>query len=96
MRSITITARAAADLLEIWEYIAERNPPAADRMVQRLEGACRKIAELPGTGHRRRDVSDKRYRFWPVRPFLIAYQFDSESVCVIRVLHGRRKFRGLL
>ena len=32
-----------------------------------------------GKGHTRRDVRDPRYRFWTVRPYVIAYSFDDEA-----------------
>ena len=46
-------------------------------------------------GHTRRDVRDSRYRFWAVRPYVIAYASDDESLTITRVVHGRRNFRLL-
>ncbi|WP_333876336.1 type II toxin-antitoxin system RelE/ParE family toxin [Methylobacter sp.] len=45
MSVIYRTAQAEEDLIEIWIYIAQDNPSAADRVLddieQRFHGACR-------------------------------------------------------
>jgi plasmid stabilization system protein ParE len=87
--------QARVDLLEIWHYIAPHNMSAATRMVDNLEAAIRGLAEMPGKGHARRDVTDPRYRFWAVRPYVIDYHYDDGSLTVVRVVHGARNFRRL-
>jgi toxin ParE1/3/4 len=87
--------QARLDLLEVWHYIAPHDAPAATRVLDRIEAAIRGLAELPGKGHTRNDVADARYRFWSVRPYVIAYRFDDATLTVIRVIHGGRDFRGL-
>jgi plasmid stabilization system protein ParE len=39
-----LTRRARLVLIEIADYIAERNPDAADRLIERLVAAC----DMPG------------------------------------------------
>lgn len=75
MRDVRFTPQARRDLLEIWEYIAKDSLDAADRVASAIEDAVRLLAELPGIGHTRTDVSDPRYRFWRVYSYLIAYRF---------------------
>ncbi len=93
MRRVLASPAAVRDLEDIWDYIAERNPGAADRLIDRIQKVLPKLASLPGMGHQRADVSDPRYRFWVVRPYLIAYRFDESSLTVVRVIHGRRNVR---
>ena len=95
MRKILMRPQARLDLLEIWHYIAPHNMSTATRMVESLEAAIRGIAEMPGKGHTRRDVTDARYRFWSVRPYVIGYHYDDALLTVVRVVHGARNFRHL-
>jgi len=62
-----------ADMEEIWEFYAERNPETAGDLLADLILGMRAIAASPGIGHRRRDLTDKPLRFWSVRGHLIVY-----------------------
>ena len=93
MGRIFVSPVAARDLLRIWEYISERNEPTADRVMDRIEAVLPRLAEMPGIGHRRGDAHDARYRFWAVRPFLIAYRYGKDTLTIVRVLHGRQDVR---
>jgi antitoxin ParD1/3/4/toxin ParE1/3/4 len=95
MRKLLIQPQARLDLLEIWHYIAENSPEAATRVTDKIESAIRGLAEMPGKGHRRADVTDPQYRFWSVYSYVIAYRFDDESLTVVRVVHGSRNLRRL-
>lgn len=50
---------------------------------------------MPGMGHLRADVKGRRYRFWTVRPYVIADRFDAATLTVVRVVHGARDFRRI-
>jgi plasmid stabilization system protein ParE len=81
MNRYTVLGRARQHLFDIWEYTAKtRGLDAADRMRDRIEAAFTKLGDSPGIGHWREDLLDRRYRFWLVHPFLIAYS------CVHRIL----------
>jgi len=95
VKRYVITPRASADLDEIWNYIARDNLTAADRVEEKLFAAMAKLAEMPGLGHTRRDVTDPRYRFWRVYSYLIAYRLDTDPLQIIRVISGRRDIARL-
>ena len=95
MRRIVFSAQARRDMWEIWEYIAEANIPAADRLADKIQELTRLLATMPGGGHVRLDVDDNRYRFWTVKPYVIAYRYTSRTLTVVRVLHGARDFRQI-
>jgi plasmid stabilization system protein ParE len=40
-------------------------------------------------------VEDKRYRFWVVGSYVIAYRVEETELLVVRVIHGARDFRRL-
>lgn len=85
-----LTPEAEGDVLEIWQFIAEDNLVAADRVVERLFNEFRTLAEMPGKGHFRQDLLDERYRFWPVWSYLIVYRWETKPLQVISVVHGAR------
>lgn len=89
-----LSPQANMDIEAICDYMAESDPAAADRLEDRIHDALKLLAELPGMGHRRQDVSDPRYRFWSVGKYVIAYRHEEELI-VVRVLHGAREFRKL-
>jgi plasmid stabilization system protein ParE len=95
MRVIVFSTQARKDLADAWDYIAAHNINAADRLVDRVEADVRKLADMPGMGHRRRDVNDVRLLFWAVHPYLIVYRFTRRTVYILRVVHGARDLRKI-
>ncbi len=94
--SFALTRTASSDLEEIWEFIANDNPDAADRLLDELEAAMVEAARRPGAGHRREDLTQAKVRFWRVRSYLIVYDPDSRPVTILRVLSGFRDIANLL
>jgi plasmid stabilization system protein ParE len=87
-------ARAAErDLQDITDHIAHDDAAAARRVLDRLIHACRHLAAHPGMGHRRVDLTDEDFRFWPVHNFLIVYDPTLDPLVVVRILHGLRDVR---
>lgn len=82
--------KALTDLDEIWEYIAEDSPDAADRVIGEIHETIRGLVPFPHQGHRRPDLSSRPLRVQTVRDFLIVYAPDEKPLLVIAVLHGRR------
>jgi plasmid stabilization system protein ParE len=95
MRKLLIRPQARLDLLEIWHHLAEHSVPRANAIAERLELGIRDLLSMPGKGHRRNDVSDPRYRFWAVHPWIVVYRYDHETLTVVRVVHGARNLRQL-
>ncbi|HMO26777.1 MAG TPA: type II toxin-antitoxin system RelE/ParE family toxin [Tepidisphaeraceae bacterium] len=97
MNPLTVQYLPAAwdDLRNIFDHIAESSPQNAHRVIDAVESAVASLSRMPGMGHRRRDVSDARYRFWTVHSFVIAFRFDETKLVIVRVVHGARDFRRL-
>lgn len=96
MKRFLISPEAADNIKEIWEFIAEDNVSAAGRVRQELLDAIRGLAEMPGKGHKREDLTDKAVRFWRVRSYLIVYKPDTDPLEIVAVLHGARDIPKLL
>ena len=95
MRRILIQPQARVDLLEIWHYIAPQSISAADKVIEKLKEGIDGLAQMPGKGHQRADVRNRRYRFWSVYSYVIGYLYDEETISIARVVHGHRNFRRL-
>lgn len=93
MKEYCLTPAAEDDLFEIWSFIANDNPTAADKLESDFFNAFKKLADKPDLGHFRRDLTDKPVRFFPVRgTYLVVYDPDpaSQPLVIIRLLHGAR------
>lgn len=84
---------AFADLDQIWEYIAERNLDAADRVIADIFDALRVLVASPHIGPRRPDLTSRPLRFKLVRDYLIAYAPDERPLWIVAVLHTSRNPR---
>ena len=92
-----LSSLAADDLDQILAYVLEHSGPVrAQHVADRLEDAFLKLADRPGMGHTRADLTAEPVRFWPVWSYLIVYQLDSHPLAVVRVLHGARDLPVLL
>jgi toxin ParE1/3/4 len=84
---------AFADLDDIRDYIAQKNPDAADRVISEIFDGLRALVPFPHQGHRRPDLTSHPLRFMLVREYLIAYAPDENPLWVIAVFHARRNPR---
>ena len=80
---------AERDLDDIWLTIARDNPAAADRVIDDIEVAERRLAEYPELG-RARDELLPGVRSWVAGAYLLFYRVETSALVVIRVLHGAR------
>lgn len=54
------------------------------------------LAQSPGLGHTRDDLTSLPLRFWPVFSYLIVYDPARRPIEIVRVLHGARDLRRIL
>ena len=89
MASFKRTAEAENDLLSIWQYIAEDNAQAENRLLLSIDEKCELLADNPKLGAARPDIAPD-LRYFSVGSYLILYREISNSVEIVRVLHGAR------
>ena len=80
---------AKADIVEIWAYIAEDNPAAADRLIDRFGDIFQRILDQPMMG-KSTDELGEGLRFFPTGSYLIFYRCVGGDIEIARVLHGAR------
>ena len=89
MPRVTRRPLAEADVLEIWDYIADDGIAAADRWVDRLDKQFRVLAMQPMMG-RARDELAPGVRSFPFGRHGVFYLPLDGGIDVVRVLHGAR------
>ncbi len=96
MNRCLFTPLALQDLIDIHDHIAADNPEAALRLVERLDQRCEGLADMPGMGRRRDDLSPT-LRSVPEGSYVLFYRPlpDGSGVEILRVLHGARDLPSL-
>ena len=84
---------AAVDLGEIWDFIAQDNLDAADKVIADILASIDALVPFPHQGHKRPDLTSRPLRFTVVREYLIAYAPEEKPLWVVAVMHGRRSPR---
>jgi toxin ParE1/3/4 len=82
---------ALSDLDEAGEFIAQDNPEASSRVLKRIWDAVQILADHPHSGRAGR-VPGTRELVIAGTPFIIPYRVVEDTVQVLRVLHGKRKW----
>jgi toxin ParE1/3/4 len=95
MPRVTRPPIVESDLLEIWLYIAEDNPTAADKLLDSIDDACQLLAKSPNAGRARPELGPE-VRSHAVGRYVIYYRKSREGIELIRVLSGYRDLAGLL
>ncbi|HEV3026169.1 MAG TPA: type II toxin-antitoxin system RelE/ParE family toxin, partial [Planctomycetota bacterium] len=89
MKEARLSVQARADLEEIWLFIAEDSPDAADRFIDRILGTCQRLAHSPRIGRSREDLASG-IRSFRVDKYIIFYRAAKSGIEVARVLSGYR------
>ena len=93
-----IARRAVADLEEIAEYIGQRNPSAADRVIDVLFRSFAQLADNPDYGISLDELRSNLRMFQPSKPaakYLVFYYFVPDGVMISAVIHSARDWIGL-
>lgn len=85
--SILRSARARADLIEIWGFIANDNQAAADHMLDRFEQILSTLAQNPLMGRARPELAQD-LRSFPVGSYVLFYRPEPDGILLVRVLSG--------
>lgn len=87
------TERARVDLIEIGEFIVADSPAAAQRWIEKLLIAGKRIGAAPLAGRRVPELSRDDVREVLVRNYRIVYRVHLKRVDVLTVLEGHRRLR---
>ena len=85
------TGAARRDLAAAAEYLQERSPQGARRMIHRIHEAAQLLEERPRAGKVGRE-DGTRELVVSRTPYLLVYEFGGHSVEVLRLLHGSQQW----
>jgi plasmid stabilization system protein ParE len=85
------TDGARLDFLEAIRFIAEDNPPAAQRIRDRIVEALERLTVFPRAGRPGRVVGTREL---PIvgTPFIAVYAVEADMVRILLLLHGARRY----
>jgi toxin ParE1/3/4 len=92
-----LALQAAADLDDIWYYVAIESGSAevADRFVDSITERFLLLAGHSYLGRPRDDDFGIGLRSFPVGEYVIVYIVEGNDVLILRVAHGRRDMEDL-
>ena len=85
------TLPAVEQLREIFEYIADDNPAAAARTVERIRLSIRQTSRMPYAGRMGR-VGGTREVIVPGTSYIVAYRILEDAIHVLAILHGAQQW----
>ncbi|MEF0938616.1 type II toxin-antitoxin system RelE/ParE family toxin [Rhizobium sp. BR 362] len=83
--------RALSRLDHIGRYIAEKNPDAANRVVQRIVSAVNSLCDFPAQGKVGR-IASTRELVLADFPYIIVYRATDETLQVLTVMHTSQRW----
>ena len=89
MARVTRRPLAAADILDIWDHIAEDSLDQADRWIDKLDEKFGILATQPLMGRAREELAAD-LRSFPFGRYVIFYMPVQDGIDVVRVLHSAR------
>jgi addiction module RelE/StbE family toxin len=95
VQALYYTDQAQQDLLEAWLFIAQDNPSAADKLLDRIQDATLRLCDHPMLGRARPELSDRVRSLVTDTPYTLFYVADKQKITVIRVLHHARDVRAV-
>jgi antitoxin ParD1/3/4/toxin ParE1/3/4 len=86
-----LSPEAQGDIEDIRKYLVKEGGAALARYVLgEIRQALRFLAETPGAGHARDDLTDEPVKFWSVFSYLIIYDPATQPLGIARILHASR------
>jgi plasmid stabilization system protein ParE len=91
-----VAPEAEDDIKQIWRYLlGQAGLAVANRIQGELVDAFEGLADVPGKGHRRPDLTSRDVFFFSVYQYMIVYR-RAARIEIAAVLHGKRDVRRLL
>ena len=87
---VTLTPSALGDVERLYQFLRDKNPAAADRMLTAIKVTIARLSTMPLVG---RPLPETVLRALVVRfgkgGYVCVYEVTGRSVLVARVFHGR-------
>ncbi len=88
---VLFAPEAKQDLDDIFDHILQENPDMASVVLGRISERILSLIEAPHQGRPGR-VAGTRELVVPKTPFIVPYQITGNTVEILRVYHGARRW----
>jgi toxin ParE1/3/4 len=85
------TFAAADDLQDIANYLFEKTPENAARLIREIYGAPSSLKTLPNRGRVGKKPGTRELVMASL-PYVIVYQVRGQTVSIVRILHGSQEW----
>ena len=89
MAKVIWSNKAIAEFAAIFRFTEERSPASAAHLEERIRAATLQLEAFPESGRPSRRYGEAR-REIVVRPYLLVYYTEHESVFIVAITHGAR------
>jgi plasmid stabilization system protein ParE len=83
------TPRAAFDLRRLHNFLADKNPRAADKILQVLARGPDRLKDFPRMGMRLEQFDEGEVRRIILGDYEMRYEIDGETIWILQVWHCR-------
>jgi plasmid stabilization system protein ParE len=96
MTGFILAPEAVEDVFEIWQYLHRREGlELANRVENELYDDFARLADMPGQGHARSDLTSHAVLFFALYANMIVYR-PEQPLEIVRMLHGKRELKRVL
>lgn len=88
---IVLSPQARADLIAIFDYIADDNPAAAVRTTDRILQSVYMLSTFPEMG-RTGIMPETRELSLPCLSYRVVYRLETHQIRILRIVHTRRQW----
>ncbi|HRO04381.1 MAG TPA: type II toxin-antitoxin system RelE/ParE family toxin [Terricaulis sp.] len=88
-RELRWSKAARRDLLEIWAWRGRELPERGDRVLDRIEAACMRLARFPELGPPYPRMAPEARKL-SIDGYLAFYRVDADAIFIVRVVDQRR------
>ena len=92
---VRFSDRAAADMEEIWGFVAEGSERSASKLMLEIRSAVERVVPFPDSKPLAHRVARPRVRRINVRTWAVFYESDGDCIVVVRVVHAGRNLPRL-
>jgi toxin ParE1/3/4 len=94
MRIHVISRRAGLDVVEIVDFLSDRELASGERFLQQFTEKCRSLTNFPLIGKSYPELQDG-LRGVVLNRYIIFYTVTDEAVIIVRVLRGDRDLKSV-
>lgn len=84
---LQFTYRALHDLKRLRRFIADKNPPAAQRMSQRLRHSITSLLDNPKVGRQLEELTGVRELINGA--YIVRYTETTDTIIILNIWHGK-------